>query len=140
MMKLRSRLFSAVDRLNRIHKRFVFLLVDVILAPLALMVTVMLVYASMFPYYAFVDLWLVFLTIPLIAALLSAALGIPNIKLKAFESLAILRTSLFAALLGAALFSLCYVTGQAFPIIGVSVFGLIFFLVSVGVRIAMLNL
>jgi FlaA1/EpsC-like NDP-sugar epimerase len=140
MMKLRSRLFAAVDRLNRIHKRFVFLLVDVILAPLALMVTVMLVYASMFPYYAFVDLWLVFLTIPLIAALLSAALGIPNIKLKAFESLAILRTSLFAALLGAALFSLCYVTGQAFPIIGVSVFGLIFFLVSVGVRIAMLNL
>ena len=140
MMKLRSRLFSAVDRLNRIHKRFVFLLVDVILAPLALMVTVMLVYASMFPYYDFVDLWLVFLTIPLIAALLSAALGIPNIKLKAFESLAILRTSLFAALLGAALFSLCYVTGQAFPIIGVSVFGLIFFLVSVGVRIAMLNL
>ena len=105
MMKLRSRLFLAVDRLNRIHKRFVFLLVDVILAPLALMVTVMLVYASVFPYYAFVDLWLIFLTIPAVAALLSAALGIPNIKLKAFESLAILRTSAFAALLAAALFS-----------------------------------
>ena len=140
MIKLRSRLFSAVDRLNRIHKRFVFLLLDVILAPMALLVTVMLVYSSVFPFYAFVDLWPVFVILPIVAAALSTALGIPNIKLKAFESLAILRTSAFAALLALALFLLCYSMGQAFPIVGVSLFGLIFFLVSVGVRIAMLNI
>jgi FlaA1/EpsC-like NDP-sugar epimerase len=139
MKQLRSRLFAVVDRLNRIHKRFVFLLVDVVLAPLALMVTVMLVYASFFPVYAFVDLWHIFLVLPVVAALLSAGLGIPNIKLKAFESLAILRTSAFAALLSVALYVMCWETGEPFPVVGISLFGLIFFLVSVGARLAMLN-
>ena len=139
MMKLRSRLFAAVERLSRIHKRFVFLLVDVILAPLALLVTVMLVGASFFPVYAFRDLGVVFLVLPFVAAALSAALGIPNIKLKAFESLAILRTSAFAILLSAALYLMWRSTGQTFPMVGVSLFGLIFFLISVGARLAMLN-
>ena len=140
MMKLRSRLFAAVERLSRIHKRFVFLLVDVILAPLALLVTVMLVGASFFPISAFQDLGVVFLVLPFVAAALSAALGIPNIKLKAFESLAILRTSAFAILLSAALYLMWRSTGQTFPMVGVSLFGLIFFLISVGARLAMLNL
>ena len=140
MMKLRSRLFAAVERLSRIHKRFVFLLVDVILAPLALLVTVMLVGASFFPVSAFQDLGVVFLVLPFVAAALSAALGIPNIKLKAFESLAILRTSAFAILLSAALYLMWRSTGQTFPMVGVSLFGLIFFLISVGARLAMLNL
>jgi FlaA1/EpsC-like NDP-sugar epimerase len=75
-----------------------------------------------------------------VAAVLSGALGIPNIKLKAFESLAILRTAAFAALLGVALYGLCRISGQRFPIVGVALFGLIFFLVSVGTRLSMLNL
>ena len=141
MIQLRSRLFAAVDRLNRIHKRFVFLLVDVILAPLALYVAVTLVYATFYPEYALRDMWLVFLTLPLAAALLSAVLGIPNIKLKAYESLAILRTAAFAGLLAVALYMLTRV-GQhsfSFPMMGISLFGLLFFLISVGVRLAMLN-
>ncbi len=140
MIQLRSRLFAAVDRLNRIHKRFVFLLVDVVLAPLALLVTVMLVYASFFPVYAFQDLAYIFMILPVAAAVLSAALGIPNIKLKAFESLAILRTSAFSALLSVVLYILCREMAEPFPLVGVSLFGLIFFLISVGVRLAMLNL
>ncbi len=140
MSQFRSRLFAAVDRLNRVHKRFVFLLLDVVLAPLALMVTVMLTYASLYPVYAVGDLWTTFATLPIVAAVLSGALGIPNIKLKAFESLAILRTAAFAALLGVALYGLCRISGQRFPIVGVALFGLIFFLVSVGTRLSMLNL
>ena len=92
MTRLRSLLFAAVDRLNRIHKRFVFLLIDVLLAPVALYVTVMLVYASVYPGYALHDMRESFTLLPLAAAMLSTGLGIPNIKLKAFESLAILRT------------------------------------------------
>ena len=140
MSQFRSRLFAAVDRLNRVHKRFVFLLLDVVLAPLALMVTVMLTYASLYPVYAVGDLWTTFATLPIVAAVLSGALGIPNIKLKAFESLAILRTAAFAALLGVVLYGLCRISGQRFPIVGVALFGLIFFLVSVGTRLSMLNL
>ncbi len=140
MKQLRSRLFTLVERLSRVHKRFVFLLLDVVLAPLALLGTVMLVYASFFPIYAFGDMAMVFAALPVVSAALSAALGIPNIKLKAFESLAILRTGAFAILLSVALYLVCMVTRQDFPIVGVSLFGLIFFLVSVGVRLAMLNL
>ena len=141
MTQLRSRLFALVDRLNRIHKRFVFLLVDVVLAPLALWVTVMLVYASLNPGYALRDMWEVFVFLPLAAAMLSTGLGIPNIKLKAYESLAILRTAVFAALLSVALYVLCRGSQQSlpFPMIGVSLFGLMFFLSSVGLRLAMLN-
>jgi len=140
MHQIRSRLFAAVDRLNRFHKRFVFLLLDVVLAPLALMLTVMLVYSSLYPAYAMGGMWMVFATLSVAAAVLSSALGIPNIKLKAFESLAILRTAVFSTLLGLALYGLCRTTGQTFPIVGVSLFGLIFFLASVGARLSMLNL
>ena len=142
MAQLRSYVFSIVDRFNRIHKRFVFLLVDVVLAPVALWVTVMLVYASVNPSYALWDMWDVFLFLPLAAAMLSAGLGIPNIKLKAYESLAILRTGAFAALLSAVLFVLCRTAEQSFPfpVVGVSLFGALFFLTSVGVRLAMLSI
>ncbi len=140
MTELRKRLFTVVDRLNRVHKRFVFLFVDVALAPLALAVTVMLVYGSVAPVSAFADLAPVFLFLPLTAAAMSLVLGIPNIKLKAYESLAILRAGAFAAVLAAALFSYCRLLGAAFPVLGISLFGLIFFLSSVGLRLAMLNL
>ena len=142
MTELRPRLFAAVDRLNRIHKRFVFLLLDVVLAPLALYVSVMLVYASVYPPAAVKNMWQVFVILPIVATLLSATLGIPNIKLKAYESLAILRTGAFAALLSVALYVIER-SGQHsfyFPIMGISLFGLIFFLASVGGRLAMLNL
>ena len=140
MTQLRTRLFAAVDRLNRVHKRTVFLLLDVALAPLALAITTMLVYASFFPGYAFADMGLIFVALPVAAGLLSAALGIPNIKLKAYESLAILRTAVFAALLAITLYSICRAVGQNFPMLGIALFGLIFFLSSVGIRLAMLNI
>ena len=140
MTYLRTRLFAAVDRLNRVHKRFVFLLVDVLMAPVALAITAMLVYASFFPSYAFADMTPVFMALPVVTAILSSALRIPKIKLKAYESLAILRTAAFAALLSLALYAMCRALGQSFPVLGVSLFGLIFFLSSVGIRLAMLNL
>ena len=139
MTQLRTRLFAVVDRLNRIHKRNVFLLIDVGLAPLALLIATMLVYASFFPVYALTDMGLIFLALPVVAGLLSSVLGIPNIKLKAYESLAILRTGAFAALLSILLYVACRATGESFPVLGISLFGLIFFLASVGVRLAMLN-
>ena len=139
MTKVRSSLFALVDRLNRIHKRMVFLLIDVLLAPLALVVTGMLVYSSFFPLWALSRLWPLFVVLPVGAAVLSTSLGIPNIKLKAYESLAILRTGAFAALLAVVLFVACRELELGFPMAGVSLFGLIFFLASVGLRLAMLN-
>jgi FlaA1/EpsC-like NDP-sugar epimerase len=142
MLQLRSSLFAAVDRLNRIHKRFVFLLMDVVLAPLALLLAVMLVYSSFLPSYGLRSMWYLFAALPLVAGVVSTALGIPNIKLKAYESLAILRTGAFAMMLSVVLFALSRLTQETypFPVVGVALFGLMFFLASVGIRIAMLNL
>ncbi|MEI6099653.1 MAG: polysaccharide biosynthesis protein, partial [Alphaproteobacteria bacterium] len=142
MTKLRSRVFAAVERLNRRHKRFVFLLIDFVLAPLALYLCVMLVYASVYPGTAIRNMWQAFVFLPLVAAALSVALGIPNIKLKAYESLAILRTAAYAAMLSVFLFVVTHLSHQSlpFPLLGVSLFGLIFFMASVGIRVAMLNL
>ena len=140
MTSLRIRLFAMVDRLNRVHKRFVFLLIDVAIAPLALLVTVMLVYSSLAPVAPLRAMESIFLALPLIAAVMSLMLGIPHIRLKAYESLAVLRTAAFAALLGLALWVVCRQIGPRFPTVGISLFGLIFFLGSVGIRLAMLNI
>ncbi len=139
-MPLRVRLFSAVEQLNRMHKRLVFLLVDVLLAPLALACTALLVDASSVPSDDMAEMERVYVLLSLIAAPLSSLLGIPNIKLKAYESLSILRTAAFATLLSASLYALCWAMGQNFPLLGVSLFCVIYFAASVGIRLAMLNL
>ncbi len=139
MPALRTRLFALVDRLTRVHKRFVFLLIDVAIAPAALLFSVMLVHSSWMPEAKLLQMQGVFLAIPVVAALISLALGIPNIRLKAFESLAVLRTAGFSFLLVLALWLLCLEFGVVFPAVGISLFGLLFFLGSVGIRLAMLN-
>ena len=139
MKALSINLFALVDRLNRAHKRLVFLLIDVVVAPLALLATVMLVNASIYPVTAVVDLDDLFFVLPLVAALTSLALGIPNIRLKAYETLAVQRTAVFSAALVVALWGICWARGLVFPVVGISLFGLLFFLGSVGVRLAMLN-
>lgn len=139
MTQLRTRVFAAVDRLNRVHKRLVFLLIDVALAPLALVVTVMAVQSSFLPTAALAQMAWVFVALPVAAAALSQLMGIPWIKLKAYESLAILRTAGYAALLALALYGICRALGLGFPVLGVFLFGLTFFLASVGLRLAMLN-
>jgi FlaA1/EpsC-like NDP-sugar epimerase len=139
MTELRNRLFVLVDQLNRVHKRFVFLLIDVVIAPLALLTTIMLVHSSLMPRAELRQMDLVFALLVPVAVGGSLALGIPNIKLKAYESLAVLRTATFSLLLVAALWGLCRIRGIGFPVVGYSLFGLQFFLGSVGIRLAMLN-
>ena len=139
MTSLRTRLFASVDRLNRVHKRFVFLLIDVVIAPLALLISVMLVSSSWVPATMFWHMQVVFLAFPIVSAFVSLLLGIPNIRLKAFESLAVLRTACFSGLLVAALWLMCRSLDVTCPAIGISLFGLLFFLGSVGIRLAMLN-
>lgn len=140
MTSLRNQLFTLVDRLNRVHKRVVFLLIDVAIAPLALLASVMLVYAVPTPGEQMARLWIVFSILPVLAVVASLAMGIPNIRLKAYESLAVLRTATFSIVLSIALFVACRVFEVEFPIVGVSLFGMLFFLGSVGIRLAMLNL
>lgn len=139
MTHFRNRLFSAVDRLNRSHKRLVFLILDMSLAPLSLALSAMAVYASFAREVDLSGMALAFGLITMASGGLALALGVPNIKLKAYESLAILRTGVFAALLSLVLYPVCRISGSDFPVLGIILFGVIFFLASVGLRLAMLN-
>ena len=140
MPTFRTRLFGFVDRLNRSHKRLVFLFIDILMALASLFLTGMLVYTWVFLDGALQRLLPVFGLTAIAAGALSWTFGLPNIKLKAYESLAILRTGLVASLLSLCLYGLSRIYGLNLPIVAISLFGLVFFLASVGVRIAMLNL
>ena len=139
MTPLRSKLFGLVERLTRTHKRLVFLLIDVVIAEVALLATLMLETSSLWPGAQISSTAAVFLALPGVAAAISVALGIPNIRLKAYESLSYMQTANFAALLVVALWGMFHLQGFGFTLIGYALFGLTFFIASVGVRLAMLN-
>ncbi|MEH6774698.1 MAG: polysaccharide biosynthesis protein, partial [Cereibacter changlensis] len=74
------------------------------------------------------------------AALIASLLGLPRIKLNAYESLAILKTGACAALLALAVSLTAWLGGAPLPLAAIILFGLMLFLASVGARMAMLHL
>ena len=136
---LRYRLFAQVDVMTRSQKRVVLMAVDVLLTPLALYVTCMLLSNSVEPFVLVRKYAPLFVTLPVLAAVLALALGIPWIKLKAYESLAILKTASLAAILSVIAFALAWALQIPLTLIGVTLFGLFFFLASVGTRLVMLH-
>jgi len=140
MMELRKLLFSTADALSRQQKQLVFLAVDVVIAPLALFFTCQLMFNSVYPRVLIAENWQIFLILPILAAVLSQALGIPKIKLKAYESVAILTTGVYAVVLAGSVLVLRLALDVNFPTAGIILFGLVFFLLSVAVRVAMLHL
>jgi FlaA1/EpsC-like NDP-sugar epimerase len=139
MTPLRSKLFGLVERLSRREKRLVFLALDVAIAEFALLVTVMLEASNLWPARELAEISEVFLALTPVTALVSVVLGIPNIRLKAYESLSYMQTANFSALLVVALWAICRLQRFDFTLIGYALFGLSFFIASVGVRLAMLN-
>ena len=139
MGKLRNLLFKIVDALPRRHKQLVFLFVDVALVPVALYLATALASNRLFPLSALSASGWLYLVLPVVAGLLASALGIPKIKLKSYESLAILKTGALSVLLCACTFAVLALTGSFMLNVAVILFGLFYFLASVGVRVAMLR-
>ena len=108
MTDVRNRLFAQVDVMTRSQKRLVLMAVDVLLTPLALYVACMFLSNSVGPFALVRQCAPLFVTLPVLAAVLSLALGIPWIKLKAYESLAILKTATLAAVLSVIAFAMAW--------------------------------
>lgn len=136
---MRNRLFRLVDTMTRSQKRLVLMGVDVLLTPFALYVACVLLTNSLWPAALMRHSAPAFVVLPVLAALMSLALGIPWIKLKAYESLAILKTAALSVLLAVIAFAMTKSLAIPLPLIGVTLFGLIFFLGSVGIRMVMLS-
>jgi FlaA1/EpsC-like NDP-sugar epimerase len=139
MAKIRNRLFQVVDGLTRSQKRFVLMAVDVVLAPVALYLACVLLTNTLAPLELLRRCGPLFVTLPVLAAALSLSLGIPWIKLKAYESLAILKTAALAVILSVIALGMTWGLHIPLPLIGVTLFGLFFFLTSVGTRMTMLH-
>ncbi|QYK42364.1 MAG: polysaccharide biosynthesis protein [Paracoccaceae bacterium] len=140
MAAFRALLFSLFDRLSRSQKRVLLLAIDVICAPLALLLAVSVVYSAV-PTVPFVErMALQFAVVTLLATVTSLALGLHRVQLKAYESRAILNTA-FASVLLTLGFGLSLAQfGPFFPGTGVVLFGLMAFLLSVTTRVLLLHL
>lgn len=139
MALLRSGLFVTVDRLSRSQKRLLLLMVDVVLAPLALLISAIVVYNALPSATLLASMWYLFPSLSVLAAVFSTALQIPKIKLNAYESGAIIRTGVLSFLVTTAFVVIVAQTPLYFSRPGIILFGLIFFLLSVCARIAILH-
>ncbi|MCW1918844.1 polysaccharide biosynthesis protein [Rhodobacter sp. KR11] len=126
--------------MSRVEKRLVFLGLDVAIALVAFFLTLMLENSSLWPGAEVARISVVIALLAPVSAAFSVGLGIPNIRLKAYESLSYRQTATFAALLVVALWAMFQLVGYRFSLIGFALFGLTFFIASVGVRLAMLNI
>lgn len=135
----RSKLFTVVDQLSRSQKRLVLLIADALLAPAALMISFSLVYSGIYPLRANPELWYYFPAIAVLAGLVSNAFGLPRIKLNAYESSAIVKTAGYAFAMTVVLSVIRSRVLPGFPMAGITLFGLVLFLLSVGARMAMLR-
>lgn len=139
MQKARYLLSAVVDALSRPHKQAILLLVDVTVTPLALFLTCLLATNSWFPATTLARTLPLFMGMPVLAALLSQFLGMAQIRLKAYEQLAVIKTGAFAALLAIGLVALSRGLDVYVSAAGFILFGLTFFLLSVAARVLLLG-
>lgn len=139
MANLRALLFSVVDRLSRQQKRLMLLGVDALVAPMALFVAVSVVYSNMVSWPLLGRIIWLFPAVAVVAAIWSAIMGMHKVKLNAYESWAILRTGVVAAFVTLSFAVIVGQGGPFFPTQGVILFGTLFFLLSVAVRLGLLH-
>lgn len=98
-------MYNFVTRISRRQKQFLLLWVDVILVPVSLLATLVLFPGSFeitTLFSRFFAIWPLTLIMMVSAAMFAVALGLPRVKLNAYEQQAILRTVCQAVLIGMA--------------------------------------
>ncbi len=129
-------MYNLVKTLPRFWKRTIVLCVDLSLVPFSLYLAFSLQLNTLWPGAAMADSWALFPLVTGLAAVISISLGIPSIKLNAFETRAVLRTAGFAALLTTITAATSRLAGTGIPSATIIVFGFLFFTLSVASRLA----
>ena len=128
-----------VKSMTRREKQAVLLGIDLTLVPLALVFTLAVQGQSPHSFARLLDIGPVVGLILVLAAALSTILGIPNIRLNAYDMSGVGKTALFAALLALATYALGTISQLGYPVGVYVVFGLAFFLFSAASRVMMLQ-
>jgi FlaA1/EpsC-like NDP-sugar epimerase len=129
-----------VGSLSRLQKQAILLSVDVLLAPLALLISFYFLYPSAMVRGIISETWVAFACVTLVTAIGSPLLGIPLIKLKSYEAVAAVKTTILAVFAACGLWLSQLVFGFFLPFAILPLFVLIFVLAMVVSRIALLNL
>lgn len=129
-----------VYAMSRVQKWAVLLAVDLLLIPIALLISVSAFMNSAPTFSMVADLMPLLLLQIAIAAPLSIALGIPNIQLKAYETRALGRTAIFGILLTITNAALSFALKSPVSAGSSFIFGLLFIVMSATSRMVMLQL
>ena len=133
-------MLNLINFLTRKQKVYLLLAVDLILIPVALLFTYTV---QALPTSALETLGRTLPVLPylvLIAAGLSMWLGLPQIRLKSYERHAVWLTAILATLVAAASAGLTFLAGPALPPGTHVIFGIVYFLLSVASKLALLHL
>lgn len=132
LRKISSFLFSFATSLSRPKKTFLLLLIDVILVPLSFVLAHAVLYGSVV-HPPITGLHIVALA--LFAAAVSAALGLPRLKLNAYEETGIRKSAWFAFWVGSGFYFSPLLTLSAPADLGLAlVFAMAFLILSVTIR------
>ena len=135
-----SLLLRFVGALSRLQKQAILFFVDVALAPISLL----MVYFFLYPVNLVSQMTVAgaegFAIVALITGILSLALGVPKIKLKAYETLGALKTGVLAVISALGLLGLRQAGAGGLPVSDILLFVLIFVLLMIAVRFLMLNM
>lgn len=138
-MDEQDHMLKFVLSLKRDQKRTIFLLLDLMLVPMAAVLSYCLQYGAVGGWQMFGDQWSLTALTMLTAAALSVTLGIPRIRLKAFENSAVGKVAIFAVLVGVGSFALASLSNEPVSNAFHVTFALIYFLCCAGSRMALLE-
>lgn len=133
-------MYRFVKTLPRSLKRAILLGVDLILIPASLFLALCLQQNTLWPAEALGQSWASFPIAMILGGMISVSLGIPNIKLNAYEIRAVLKTGGFAALLTLTTAVISAVAGDLVQPGTLIIFGALFFSLSVTSRLAGLQI
>lgn len=133
-------IITALEALRRPHKEAAFLVLDLLLVPLALVITFALQAPSIPPLQALITSAIALPYLVALTAGASVVLGTHRIRLNAYEIKAVMRTGLVALYLGAGGGLIMELAGVQLPLGQYVVLGLIYFVMAAGLRMAMLHL
>ena len=132
-------MLKLINTMSRLQKQAFLLTVDLILVPIALLLTIAIQERGQLVG-GQAELWLVAGLSMIMASALSIILRIPYIRLNAFDLSGIGKIAIFAAVLAVVTSALGWLAKLGFGVGFFVVFGIIFFLASSGSRVAMLQI
>ncbi|KAF0676966.1 polysaccharide biosynthesis protein [Profundibacterium mesophilum] len=130
---------NVLKRLDRRHKRLMFLCADLALVPLAYLFTLAVQPGGPPLWTALSQAWLLLVLLVALTAGISSALGIPKIRLNSYDTQGMLRVGAMSLLVGLANAALHRIGQPDLPSGALVVFGIVFFLFAAASRVLMLE-